>query len=89
MLHAFERKERVAKAQAAWTDVLKLAPSAAAAEPTDDVPQVADRAKNFKIPTGRMNYGDRQRLRTEMERLPVRREENIEKLEEEFKEAFI
>lgn len=41
-------------------------------EPTDDIPQMADKARNFKIPTGRMNYADRQRLRLEMERLPVR-----------------
>jgi hypothetical protein len=41
-------------------------------EPTDDLPQIADKSTNFNIPIGRMNYGDRQRLRLDMERLPVR-----------------
>jgi len=57
-------------------------------EPTDDIPQMADKARNFKIPTGRMNYADRQRLRLEMERLPKKREENIKRMAEEFKIAF-
>ncbi|CAD7961606.1 unnamed protein product [Amoebophrya sp. A25] len=58
-------------------------------EPTDDMPQVADRARNFKIPTGRMNYADRQRLRLEMERLPKKRVENIDRMAAEFKAAFV
>lgn len=59
-------------------------------EVTDDVPQIADKSTPaFKIPTGRMNYGDRQRLRMEMERLPKNRASNIERLEAEFKERFI
>lgn len=58
-------------------------------EPTDDVPQVADTAPSFKIPVGRMNYGDRQRLRMEMERLPKKREENIKRLNEEFHKRFV
>lgn len=46
--------------------------------PTDETPEIPVYTQ-AKIPTGRMNYNERQRLRDEMERLDMRRNENIEK----------
>eukprot|EP00397_Hematodinium_sp_SG-2012_P020516 GEMP01021141.1.p1 GENE.GEMP01021141.1~~GEMP01021141.1.p1 ORF type:complete len:503 (+),score=148.25 GEMP01021141.1:101-1609(+) len=45
-------------------------------EPTKEAPQVALET-NMKMPTGRMDFGERARLRTEMQRLDAKRNDNI------------
>mmetsp|Transcript_34186 Transcript_34186/g.72788 ORF Transcript_34186/g.72788 Transcript_34186/m.72788 type:complete len:551 (-) Transcript_34186:260-1912(-) len=53
---------------------LKLMP-----EPTDEVPELPVYETNRKIPTGRMDLKERQRLREQMDMLDIRRAENIAK----------
>jgi len=53
---------------------LKLLP-----EPTDEVPELPVYETNRKIPTGRMDLKERQRLREQMDMLDIRRAENIAK----------
>jgi len=53
---------------------LKLGP-----EPSEEVPQLPTYETTRKIPTGRMDLKERQRLREQMDMLDIRRAENISK----------
>lgn len=63
---------------------LRLAP-----EPTKEVPELPIYENDRKIPTGRMDLKERQRLREQMDMLNVKREENIQKKRAAAKERFL
>merc|ERR1719230_1723693 len=63
---------------------LQLAP-----KPTEEVAQVPQFETHRKIPTGRMDLKERQRLREQMDMLEIRRSENIQKKRQANKERFL
>merc|ERR1719428_1460372 len=64
--------------------VLKLMP-----EPTEEVPQLPVYETTRKIPTGRMDLKERQRLREQMDMLDIRRAENIAKKRQATKQRIL
>lgn len=60
-----------------------------AAEVTKEVPETPIYETNRKIPTGRMDLKERQRLRDQMDMLNIRREEKIRSKKEESKKKFL
>lgn len=59
-----------------------------ASEPTPEIPELPYYEKR-KIPTGRMNYQERQRLRESMDQLDIKRNEAISKKRAEAKARFL
>merc|ERR1719443_601223 len=59
-----------------------------ASEPTPEIPELPYYEKR-KIPTGRMNYQERQRLRESMDQLDIKRNESIAKKRMESKVRFL
>merc|ERR1719272_1950251 len=60
-----------------------------AAEVTKEVPELPIYETNRKIPTGRMDLKERQRLREQMDMLNIRREEKIRAKKEISKQKFL
>merc|ERR1712060_912144 len=60
-----------------------------AEKPTEEVSQLPIYETWGKIPTGRMDLKERQRLREQMDMLDIRREENIAKRRATTKERFL
>eukprot|EP00933_Yihiella_yeosuensis_P059954 TRINITY_DN6179_c0_g3_i5.p1 TRINITY_DN6179_c0_g3~~TRINITY_DN6179_c0_g3_i5.p1 ORF type:complete len:516 (-),score=144.73 TRINITY_DN6179_c0_g3_i5:155-1702(-) len=58
-------------------------------EPTEEVPELPVYETNRKIPTGRMDLKERQRLREQMDMLDVKRSENIAKKRARTREKFL
>merc|ERR1712048_1270352 len=58
-------------------------------KPTEEVSQLPIYENTRKIPTGRMDLKERQRLREQMDMLDIRREENIAKRRATTKERFL
>lgn len=58
-------------------------------EPTEDVPQLPLYEEKRKIPTGRMDLKQRQRLRESMDMLDVQRDENIQRKRAAAREKFL
>lgn len=63
---------------------LKLQP-----EPTSEVPELPIYETVRKIPTGRMDLKERQRLREQMDMLDIKRNENIMKRKQESRQRFL
>jgi len=63
---------------------LKLQP-----EPTPEVPELPIYETVRKIPTGRMDLKERQRLREQMDMLDIKRNENIAKRKQESRQKFL
>jgi hypothetical protein len=63
---------------------LKLNP-----DPTEEVPELPIYETNRKIPTGRMDLKERQRLREQMDMLDIKRSENIAKKKAASRERFL
>ncbi|CAJ1376190.1 unnamed protein product [Effrenium voratum] len=63
---------------------LKLNP-----EPTQEVPELPIYETVRKIPTGRMDLKERQRLREQMDMLDIKRNENIHKRKQESRQRFL
>ncbi|CAK9034771.1 unnamed protein product [Durusdinium trenchii] len=63
---------------------LKLQP-----EPTSEVPELPIYETVRKIPTGRMDLKERQRLREQMDMLDIKRNENIHKRKQESRQRFL
>ncbi|CAE8716563.1 unnamed protein product, partial [Polarella glacialis] len=63
---------------------LKLNP-----EPTEEVPQLPTYETVRKIPTGRMDLKERQRLREQMDMLDIKRNENIAKKKAASRQKFL
>jgi len=58
-------------------------------EPTEEVPELPIYETTRKIPTGRMDLKERQRLRESMDMLDIKRSENIQRKRAETKERFL
>merc|ERR1711972_880135 len=58
-------------------------------DPSEEVPALPIYETTRKIPTGRMDLKERQRLREQMDMLDIRREENIAKRRAATKEKFL
>lgn len=59
------------------------------AEPSEKVPELPIYEMNRKIPTGRMDLKERQRLREQMDMLDIRRAENISKKKAVARQKFL
>merc|ERR1719335_1392647 len=59
------------------------------AEPSEKVPELPIYELNRKIPTGRMDLKERQRLREQMDMLNIRRDEKIRNKKEASKKKFL
>merc|ERR550537_1813609 len=58
-------------------------------EPSEEVPELPIYETTRKIPTGRMDLKERQRLREQMDMLDVKRTENIAKKRRATKQRFL